>query len=341
MEHSFEVNIKEIYNHISEEKSKKIFTNRLTYSLTEDYTYINKIVDNENEIIQIKKKLNKFSNCRFIMYGAGLWAEKIITLFSDIKWEYIIDKSKMKSEIFNVPVITYEEYRKTEKHDVFVIATRKYHSEIEGFLLRSGIKRNNIIDLGKVLDGMYKKQYFDLPYLTFGNNEIFIDGGCYDMQTSLEFIKMVKGNYRKIYAYEPDTNNFNKCSKFRDVKNLAVINKGLWSCSEKLFFNKSGDEASKITDKGNDIIYCSSLDLDLECEKVTFIKLDIEGAELQALVGAKEIIKKHKPKIAVCVYHKNEDIWEIPQYLLSLCNDYKFYLRHYSLGDNDTVLYAL
>jgi hypothetical protein len=69
--------------------------------------------------------------------------------------------------------------------------------------------------------------------------------------------------------------------------------------------------------------------------------MDIEGAELEAIKGAKRIIEEQKPKLAICVYHKPEDIWELPELILSYNKEYKFYIRHYSYKDNETVLYAV
>lgn len=73
---------------------------------------------------------------------------------------------------------------------------------------------------------------------------------------------------------------------------------------------------------------------------VTFIKMDIEGAEYQSLLGASEMIKKYKPKLAVCLYHKLEDIIEIPYIILSMNPDYKLAIRHYTTCSWETVLYA-
>lgn len=84
-----------------------------------------------------------------------------------------------------------------------------------------------------------------------------------------------------------------------------------------------------------------SLDHLLGDERVTYIKMDIEGAELNALKGGANIIEKYKPKLAISLYHKAEDIYEIPLYLKSLVPEYKFYIRHYTDLWEETVLYAV
>ena len=76
-------------------------------------------------------------------------------------------------------------------------------------------------------------------------------------------------------------------------------------------------------------------------DRVTMIKMDIEGSELEALKGAKQTIQRDKPKLAICIYHKPEDIIEIPCYIKELVPRYRLYLRHYGNGDTETVLYAL
>lgn len=76
-------------------------------------------------------------------------------------------------------------------------------------------------------------------------------------------------------------------------------------------------------------------------ESPSFIKMDIEGAESEALLGAEQIIKKYHPKLAISVYHKPEDIFRIPELILNYHKNYKFYLRHYSYTNSETILYAI
>lgn len=88
------------------------------------------------------------------------------------------------------------------------------------------------------------------------------------------------------------------------------------------------------------MIYTEKLDNLFIDTPITFIKMDIEGAEKESILGAKEIIKKYKPKLAICVYHKLEDIYMIPKMIKELVPEYKLYLRHHSLGMWETVCYA-
>jgi hypothetical protein len=76
-------------------------------------------------------------------------------------------------------------------------------------------------------------------------------------------------------------------------------------------------------------------------EQVDFVKMDIEGSELAALQGAEKTLRKFRPTLAVSVYHNLSDFWTIPRYLESLDLGYKFYLRHFTIHAEETVLFAV
>ena len=127
------------------------------------------------------------------------------------------------------------------------------------------------------------------------------------------------------------------------IKNVELIEAGLWSHNTFLQFLGEGKGSSHIVleeKRETEKIKVAALD-SCVAEPVTFIKLDIEGAELEALKGAEHIIKRDKPKLAICIYHKPEDIWEIPYYIKMLVPEYKMYIRHYSNSESETVLYAV
>jgi hypothetical protein len=75
--------------------------------------------------------------------------------------------------------------------------------------------------------------------------------------------------------------------------------------------------------------------------KIDFIKLDIEGAEYECLLGASNTIKKFKPKLAICLYHKDSDFWKLPILIKNLVSDYKVFVEHHHVNQEETVLYAV
>lgn len=124
------------------------------------------------------------------------------------------------------------------------------------------------------------------------------------------------------------------------LKNVHIIPKGVLDHSGTLCFSAEGTSGSHISELGEQI-EVTTIDEALHGVNVTFIKMDIEGAELQALKGAKETIQRCKPKLAICVYHRREDLITIPQYIQSLNAGYKLYFRNYSPHGLEAVIYAI
>ncbi len=189
-----------------------------------------------------------------------------------------------------------------------------------------------------------ENQYFAKDIVSLTNNETYCDIGAYIGDTVEEIVKLTNGNYNKIFCFEPDKLCFEKLkNNTSSFKNITLINKGAWNKRETLFLSTdSSHGASKIDSKGHYSIELDQLDNCIPPEtKITHIKMDIEGAELNALKGAKNIIQRDTPILAICVYHKIQDFVEIPNYILSLVPDYKLYLRHHNISGTETVLYAI
>ncbi|OMF90241.1 FkbM family methyltransferase [Paenibacillus sp. FSL R7-0273] len=185
-------------------------------------------------------------------------------------------------------------------------------------------------------------QYFEPEIISLSNEEIFIDGGGYIGDTVQEFIKQTNEQYTKVYSFEPEeSKHWIFLKNFSSTNKIKLVPYGLWDKKEEINFSSRDDMASGISETGNTIIPVTSIDEFLGGDPVTFIKMDIEGAEFKALKGAEKTIRKYKPKLAICVYHKPLDIVEIPMYLKELVPEYKFYLRHYNYGLTETVCYAV
>lgn len=189
--------------------------------------------------------------------------------------------------------------------------------------------------------------YFAPDLIKLHENEVFVDAGVLNLETSLRFIEECQKSsiqHYKIHAFEPDSMSYKKCKNM--LKNMPdadiqLYNARLWSEDTLLYFTEAGNAASRIsTEQTGTSIKTVALDNCIS-GPVTFIKMDIEGAELEALKGSREILKMYKPRLAISLYHKKEDLMEIPAYIKELVPQYKLYIRHYSNASVETVLYAV
>lgn len=187
-------------------------------------------------------------------------------------------------------------------------------------------------------------EYFDADMMTLSDEEVFVDGGLFNGDTAAEFIRRVDGKFKQYYGFEIDAGNYAQASRnLAGIERVNLVNKGLWSSETELRFNSNLSASSKLSELGDEIVQVTSLDVFFAklADKPTLIKLDIEGAEREALLGAKNVITSSKPKLAICAYHKPEDIYELTKLLAEYDVDYRFALRHYSDNLLDTVLYAV
>lgn len=198
--------------------------------------------------------------------------------------------------------------------------------------------------LGMSMTKSENAQYFEPSICPLTEHEIFVDGGCFIGDTAEEFIRQVKGKYDYIYGFEPDENNIKKAlANLAEFENVEVLNGGLWHMTNNYKFVSGAFGNSKFSEEGDILMNTYSIDeffADKQ-EKPTFIKMDIEGAEMLALDGASNILKINKPKLAICVYHAIEDMYSLPQRILHHNSDYKLTLRHYSNWYAESVCFAL
>ncbi|NDK10360.1 FkbM family methyltransferase, partial [Candidatus Gracilibacteria bacterium] len=183
----------------------------------------------------------------------------------------------------------------------------------------------------------------DKKIIHLSDNEVFLDGGAYDGDTIRLIIKESKNRFKNIFAFEPDNKNYKKINNYvRQLKDsrIKIFRLGLGDKNNTLSFTNEGNLQSKVIKYGKIQIKIVPIDKYID-EHFTYIKLDIEGFEKKALIGAKKTIKKYKPKLVICSYHNLNDIWELTILIKKFRPDYKIFLRHYSDFLMDTICYAV
>lgn len=266
--------------------------------------------------------------------------------------ENYFDKYKFWGSLHgdNLDYDEIERKAKTIKKHIkdFVWLYEKLEDDSSKFLLHAIL--NNFINydftsLQKTLNQKYH-HYFDFDILPKMKEEVFADIGSYTGDTVLDFIKCYGENsYKKIYCYEITTDIIptlkNNLINYKniEIKSLAVSNK-----SKTLYIdeNSTSNSANKTKNKGKIKIEAKSLDEDIK-EKISLIKMDIEGDEELALMGAKKHIQNDTPKLLISLYHNNNHYFKLPKLIYSYNKNYKFYLRNYggNLYPTEIVLFAI
>jgi FkbM family methyltransferase len=172
------------------------------------------------------------------------------------------------------------------------------------------------------------------------DHEVFVDCGAHKGSVTKKFLETVKGTYRDIYAIEPDKENVELCkSTLKDIKNITLVGDALSDRDGEGNFYQGFDFASKLSTAGKNNVKIITLDsLDIPA---TFIKMHLEGGELDALKGAVHTIQKYRPIVAVTTYHNSDGCWKIPLCLMKNTKEYIYYMRLHSWGGTGAVLYAI
>lgn len=183
------------------------------------------------------------------------------------------------------------------------------------------------------------RQYFEGFLRLESTGETFVDVGSFNGYTSECFIRLCPG-YKSIHVFEPETANMAAVKKrLSGYPHIHYYPCGLSNVPQTLRFEASGS-ASRISERGDREIRVERLDAVL-MEPFTYLKMDVEGAELSAIEGARESIIKNHPRLAISVYHRFDDFWRIPEKVLSCRDDYRIFLRHYTEGVTETVMFFI
>ena len=330
----------QVYDNLADDLSREIYLARSLYSLTCDRDHLKDIIRKMPLSLALRSQTAQHFDSKLALVGAGDWANYILRFFPEIHWDYIADNFKAGSDFHQNPVITPEDlYQRTKGESVYIVVSVLfgYHAIVKQ-LTDLGFRQDQILSLGEIT---YRHQYFDLEAIHFNRNEVFLDIGALDGSTSRRFAEVTKNQYKEILCFEPNKESYEICQhNLRDLHDVTVLNKGASDQTGLASMSGSGGGANILLSSSNSETI-ETTRIDDVCKEASYIKMDIEGVELDALHGAAQLISSHRPKLAISVYHLRTDIWTIPQFLISLHPDYRLYLRMYSLKGNDVVLYAL
>ncbi len=269
-------------------------------------------------------------------------AEKIVDILAayDIRVSYnCVDDEALPVER-ELPKVTLEEFVAGHPETKLIVC-QPFNAFWRAKFEEAGVPPENLY----FFRGARGAQYFE-PMMKPGAHEVFVDAGCLNFGSSVDFAAWCKTRFDAIYAFEPDATNMQKCKETLDgtaldQSRVHLIPKGVWSEDAVLRFAEEGTGRSKLTEDGEQSVEVTSIDSALQGGPATFIKMDVEGAELEALKGAAATIQKYRPKLAVSLYHRPVDLVELPAYILGLVPDYKLYIRQHATYPVETILYCV
>ncbi len=196
---------------------------------------------------------------------------------------------------------------------------------------------------------MGRTQNFDPDVVQLTEHEVLLDAGAYKGDVIVEFNKRTGGKHDGIIAVEPDGKTLvllRDAIASNNIRGVEVHNKGAWHECAVLRFHDGWEGSSRVSHDAESAFPVTAIEADtidniLQQRRVTYISMDIEGAEHNAMLGARYCIIRWKPRIAVCVYHRREDLFDLILLLKSFVPQYRFFLRHYTDNQTETVLYAV
>jgi FkbM family methyltransferase len=196
-----------------------------------------------------------------------------------------------------------------------------------------------------------KQSYFLRNVFNLSRDEVFIDCGAFDgdtLRTYLSMLSMRADAFRRFVALEPDERTFGRLQQYVADLDPAIRRKvEMVRCAVGLergtmSFDSTGGLGSKVSSEGTSAVDLLPIsDLADPSTPVTFIKMDIEGAEMEALQGARSVIERDRPILAVCVYHVQNDLWRLPLLIKEMVPSYDMFLRCHEGDGWQTVAYAV
>lgn len=232
----------------------------------------------------------------------------------------------------------YEENRKDLERAFSILSDEQSRRVFENTI------RYKLTGALDVLQSSYsdKQEVFE-ELLRLSSDESYLDLGAYRGDTIDEFLHYTGGQYRYITALEPDRKTFAKLkAHVSGRKDIRLYRMGIWSEDRDMSFAESFGRGSNICDSGKNELAVTKIDTLYAVRHVSYIKMDVEGCERQALLGGMRTIRRDRPKLNIAAYHRSEDFFSLLLQLHEINPDYHFYLRqHPYIPAWDLNIYAV
>lgn len=201
---------------------------------------------------------------------------------------------------------------------------------------------------GALLDAIHDpNQYFYHERFAIRPGDTVVDGGAFTGDTVADIVKRYGRTFGAIHCFEPNEKNYTELVAYLEResfgKSVVAHKLGLWDSVGELHYSGAGS-SFHLSAPGEPVVETipvSTMDSVFADTRVDFIKMDLEGAEPVALRGGENVIRRDRPRLAICVYHFPEQLWEIPLTIASLVPSYKLYLRNHTNQRRETVIYAI
>ena len=278
-------------------------------------------------VLSYSQAIEKYGNDFIIVVSFGSKLPEVINRIYELEQTHLVfcpDVPVCDGELFNVSFF--------ERHENELFAARNLLYDDVSKEVFDNIVRFKLTGKPCYLRSTSFEENVENSILKLDSYKCYVDLGAYNGDTIKKYTQLC-ANLKEIYAFEPDTRNFKKlsnyCEGIRDI-DIYLFNNAVCECDKTVEFAISGNRNSSGASKGSFQhktieVPCKAIDNVLE--HANFIKYDVEGLEYNAILGSERIIRKCKPDLLVSMYHKSEDMYELPILINRLNPDYKLILR--------------
>ena len=360
--------IQELYGCLQDQISRDTFWARLAFDVEPSIANAMKLLQmnphfNQEQIKRLQTWRNTIERVqkdgkKYVLYGTGGHGQELAGALqmSGVEFYGFCGRrgpNAFPDGLMGKPVITPDTLlQNTDDFYISVCAGGESASEIAELLKEHNFPEDHILDIFDLCTP--GNMYFEFQRL-YHPGTAFVDAGCYNCNDDYRFAEWSKGQYSSIIAFEPDPVQYKQCQEQlarRNIRGMRLIQAGLSNRSGTVEFAVKNAGGSHIVQQDMSVqighgrvneyvtVPITTLDHVISDETVGFIKMDVEGAELDALRGSVNVITKDKPFLAISVYHKPGDVLALMQYIHEIVPEYRFWLRHYGALFYETVLYA-